>query len=477
MSKGTFGKTASIYVVGNMLSKAVAFLLIPVFTKNLSSSQYGVLMSCTAFIGVLLPIISFEFRSAVKRIYVDIDEIGEKKKFVFSIFSVTVLSGFICLLVFESFGEIISLSIFNNISYIPFIRLAVIATVLKLVTRIPIAVLQIQEKAFIFSIIKYGSSIAKLVLSVFLVVYFERAVEGALEGVVLGNLVVLPFSLYVVYTNSLVAFSWSYVKEALSFSVPLIPHNLAHWFASLSDRIILENYAGPAEVGYYSLGYQLSQGIGFVATALATAIMPYMINRHMIDGADGHFEKITKYYFLLMSCIGMLVVVSGPYVVRIISDPEYYTASYLVYPVAIGYVLLSFYHIPRIYLTISKNTVLISIATIMSALFNVGLNFLLIPKYGARAAAWTTSLSYALLLIFILILSNQYSNNNIKVFETISILSIVLITSSAFQMCILYYGLSVWFLPLFISLIMFCVVFIYKFGYISYRESYQVFNN
>jgi O-antigen/teichoic acid export membrane protein len=354
-------------------------------------------MICQAVIAVLLPIMALGLDGAIQRYYVEFEEPIDREQFIFTVISFIVFVGLLLIGIIELVGGKLAGWAFQSVPYQPYLRLAVWASFLKLLTVPSISILRIQERAVPFSLIVYGGSAAKLALSVWFVAGLGRGVVGALEGILWGNALVLPVCLYVVYRNSVLEVKTKLLHRALMFGLPLIPHNLAHWIMALSDRMVLENYASMDEVGAYSLGYQLAQGAGLTIGAINGALTPYMINRYQNEGRDALFGTLSTYFVSISVVLVMGVILFGRYAVHLIARPGYYSAIEIIAPVAVGYLFLALYHVPNTYLTIAEKTRLIAASSITAALVNVGLNLWLVPLFGMHAAAWSTLAAYVLL--------------------------------------------------------------------------------
>jgi O-antigen/teichoic acid export membrane protein len=119
-------------------------------------------------------------------------------------------------------------------------------------------------------------------------------------------------------------------------------------------------------------------------------------------------NKLTRYYLLV--CIPAVVGLSvlGKPLINILTGQEYYEGYKIIPLVALGAFFLGLQQ--RFYPGVNfyKKTHFIMLAIIVSGLLNLGLNFLLIPKYGYMAAAATTLISYVFLLFLIIIISRRF---------------------------------------------------------------------
>ncbi|UCD38297.1 MAG: oligosaccharide flippase family protein [Fidelibacterota bacterium] len=386
-----------VYVVGDALSKGIAFLLIPIYTRNMTPAEYGIWAICLTVVAFLTPLVSLGLTGAVTRYYVDFDNEQERKKFIGTVFLFLVVIGGTVMVILDRTGDVLFAAIFRDVPFHPYLRLTLWTSYFTLLGTIPIAVLRIQEKAVTYSFLMYGTSILKVVLAVYLVVVAQRGLLGAVEGMFWATAIFLPIYIGVVLRNATVGWKSAWMLQALAFSLPLVPHTLAHWALRLSDRIILERFANLGELGIYSLGYQIIGIVSIVLTGMNNAWVPFLLKNYTRPDAKAFIGRLSTYFVLVTVIITIGALLFGRYLVYIFADPEYYSAVTVMFPVALGHLFLGLYFVPVNYLFIAKRTRGIALATGTGAVVNVLANLWLVPRYGMVAAAWNTALAYLIM--------------------------------------------------------------------------------
>jgi O-antigen/teichoic acid export membrane protein len=196
------------------------------------------------------------------------------------------------------------------------------------------------------------------------------------------------------------------------FSFPLVIGNLAAWILSLSDRYILKLFRGSLEVGIYSVSYSISQ----YTIMTLTSLFLLSFNPLSIITWEKKGEKATKKfivqgtrYFVLL-CIPAVIgisVLQNP-ILSVLSTSDYYEGAKIIPLVALGVFFLGLVQIFDTGLCLQKKTYINMLCVTLSSILNLGLNFLLVPKYGYIAAAFTTLISYAFLLCLMIIVSRRF---------------------------------------------------------------------
>lgn len=257
-------------------------------------------------------------------------------------------------------------------------------------------------------------STSGLGIGIALVMAFGFGVEGLLWGSVLSVVIALPL----LWKLAIGKFSWrtgvstGLIKEMGKYSFPLVVGNLAAWILSLSDRYVLLFFRGAREVGIYSVSYAISQrSILLLASLFMLAAGPIAVNIWENEGKEKSqvfVKKLTRYYLLIcLPAVTGLSVLAQP-IIDVLTNPEYYQGFRIVPLVALGGFFLGLQHRFQSGLIFYKKTNLVMIGIIASGLLNLGLNFLLVPRYGYMAAAATTVISYAFLTAVMATISRRY---------------------------------------------------------------------
>lgn len=188
--------------------------------------------------------------------------------------------------------------------------------------------------------------------------------------------------------------------------------NLAAWILSLSDRYIIEFYRGAQEVGIYSASYAISEkSILLLVSFFLLASRPISLTlweREGVQKARDFISLVTRYYLLLsVPAVVGLSALAQP-VMSILTGSEYIEGFRIIPFVALGGLLLGLQQRFQDGFIYFNKTNLLMIAIVAGGCVNVGLNLLLVPKYGYMAAAVTTLIGYTVLLVIMVIASRKY---------------------------------------------------------------------
>jgi O-antigen/teichoic acid export membrane protein len=233
-----------------------------------------------------------------------------------------------------------------------------------------------------------------VVLSVVLIVEMdEKKYLGRIIPYVLISTLIGTFILAKSFTKSKIFYNKRYWAYGLRFSVPLIFHGLSINILAVSDRSILLYYTGASATGIYSFVYSVSM-IAIVVTSSLESIWIPWFTKAMQIGDKNLINRYVKLYIGIGVTTMIVVLLLGPEIITVMSPKEFWIGKSLLQPILLSSFFIFIYSISVNLEYYYKSTKIIAYYTIISALINLGLNFIFIPKYGAVAAAYTTVISY-----------------------------------------------------------------------------------
>lgn len=203
---------------------------------------------------------------------------------------------------------------------------------------------------------------------------------------------------------------WRY---ALKFNLPLIPHFLSMMVLQSSDRIMIERMCGPSDTAIYSVAYQASTALSIFNSAILNTFIPYTY-RAIRDGQE---EKVGRKALPLVFFIGMMnfaATLLAPEIIGILAPKEYQKAIYAIPPVAMSNLLMFLFNLFANIEYYYKETKLVALASTISAVTNIILNYIFIKRFGFIAAAYTTVVCYLIFsfchYVFMRRVSKKYMN-------------------------------------------------------------------
>ena len=399
------------YLPAQIIPALVGIISIPIITRLFSPEEYGnyVLVMSTV---ILFSTIVGWLSMSIIRFYPAYERDNKLNEFYNSIIKLTIVSILILSLAF-SIVLLFTKPYIKTILY-SLIWVGILVFIFISFFNVLQHFLRAKRQINYYSSFIIWKSITSIIFGILLVIIFHFSINGLLWGSIISLLIIIPF-LWKKAVDK-IPLNWKEIsitltKEMAKYSFPLVLGNLAAWVLSLSDRYILEFFRGSQEVGIYSASYAISEkSIMLLATLFMLASGPISINIWEKEGKKKSQEfvsKLTRYYLIICfpAMIG-LSVLARP-VIRILTAPEYYEGYRIIPLVSLGAFFLGLQQRFQAGPIFYKKTNFIMYSIIASGLMNLGLNFLLVPKYGHVAAAITTLVSYVFLLLLMIVISRK----------------------------------------------------------------------
>jgi len=391
-------RNLSIYGVGNVLSKGINILLVPVYTAYLSMDSFGALELINMTASISLMFFCFNASSGYIRKYYDEESKGSAFS---SVFWFSLISSLLMTLLFLNSSVFFSRYIFDfqNGDYL--FRLIIIATAIHAVSVNLYSHLQVRGNAFIYMLISIITLVSTICLTVIFVAVRKAGLEGIMYAKIMGSLLEFTMLFLVCRKSIILKFSRAFISDVLKFSIPLIPGQISAFFLNYADRVFIKEYKGLADVGIYSLGYKISS-ILLILTVfpITKAFGPYIFSLIKYpDQLRETFRRFMRYYILFSLSMALILSLFSREIILLLANRDYMDASYIVYILCMSYVFYGLHAITSFVFHITKKTWIMSVIMAAAALLNIGLNFLLVPNYGIIGASAATMMSFFLVLI------------------------------------------------------------------------------
>lgn len=392
MNKINAKKAALYYLCASIFNKGIAFFTVTIFTRILPLDDYGIVNTFTAWGSIISLFVSLVLYMSVRSSFIDYP--NNTGDFSCVIVNFTVMWGVVVGVVVCIFSYIF---FDKNCFYLT--ALCCIQALFDSIFGTLSMFLMMSFRFRLRSVLLVVPTVLSVVLSViFILLLTDQKYFGKILGTLLGSVILALYSFYYLYKNSTKRFSLEYLKYGLKISVPLVFHGLALTVLSQSDRVMISLIRNTSETAIYSLVYNFGMISFAITTALGEVYVP-IFTKKMIEGDFCYINELTSLYTKAICILLSIIILTSPEVIRILAPTSYYEGIKIVPIIVLSNYLIfiySFYvNVEHFY----KNTVSISINTMIAASINVVLNFYFIEKYGFFGAAITTFIAYYISLL------------------------------------------------------------------------------
>lgn len=387
-------KNLAIYGLGDVAIQIVNFALLGIFVQYLSPADYGIL----ALLGSVEAVTKLFFRWGVDgsfmRFWYDCGDDRARQRLASTLFFFLLATNGLLLAAAVAISPWLSVWL-GAAGYALALQLVLLNTFAIGFTFIPFHVLRMQQRAREFSLLAFARSASTLVLRLLLVVGFGYGVTG----VVVADLVVTAVLMVVMvrWFAPLIrpVFSSAVLRESLAFGLPRVPHGFAQQVIAVGDKIVLTFFVSLPEIGLYAMGVSvgLIQKVFLAAFEYAWAPFYYATVRE--PGAERVFSAVTTYGVAILALMTAGLSAIAADLLTVVTHGQYTAAAGVVAWTSLGVFFQGVYLMTSIGLNITRRTEYYPVATAISAALNIGLNVLLIPRYGIMGAAYANGVAYA----------------------------------------------------------------------------------
>jgi O-antigen/teichoic acid export membrane protein len=413
MSRELLAKRIGLVAVSNLLLVLNSIILLPVLTKYLSVSEYGIWVQILVTVDLIPAIALFGLPHSLVRFLAPAKDKGEIREIFYPIAIIVFLIAlFVSAMIFLISMPLASALFDGNASVV---RLLSIIVFIECLNNITLNYLRASQQ-----IKKYVAlSSFRISLQILLVTYLVISGHG-IYGAMLGLLIaatsyLLVTAAVIVHAIGITLSGFKNIRKFLAFGMPTVPGNLSSWIVSSSDRYIIGIMLGTAAVGYYTPGYTL----GYMTISLFIApfsfLLPAALSKHYDKREMDEVKLIMKYslrYFLLLAIPSVLgLSLLSKQFLTTVATQDISVNSYLITPFsALSALFLGAYTVVSQAIVLEKRMKIIGSIWILAAILNVSSNLILVPRLGIIGAAITTLTAY----VFAFAVAAHYSNRFLK---------------------------------------------------------------
>lgn len=400
MNNSTLTQSSTVYIVSTMINSAIPFFMLPVLTRYLTPTGYGIVAMFTVLLGLLSPFIGLSIHGAISVKYFDKNTTMDFPKYVGNCFFLLLISSSVIVFIVWLFSAPISRQ-----TAVPPVWLY--AIILVSVGRFLILTLltlwQVQNMPIKYAVFQNLQTVVNVLFTILLVVGLSRNWQGRIEALVLT---IIPFAFsafFLMYRNGWLNFTYDrhYIANALKFGVPLIPHVFGAMLITQTDRIFIAKMVSVADAGIYTVGFQIALVVELIASSFNKAYTPWLYGklRQNTFLEKIRIVKLTYIYFVTFFLFALGFALSAPWILSFFVGREFTSAYKYTVWLALGFSFNGMYYMVVNYIFYVEKTHLLAWVTSVTALTNIVLNYLLIKRFGPIGAAQASTITFFLIFI------------------------------------------------------------------------------
>ncbi len=389
-------KHLSIFAIASALSKAVSFLLLPIYTRYLTPADYGILELLSVTLAILNVVIIFGMSSAFFKVFTyDCENDNDRRIVVSTAFFFLLVDSLFFFTMLYVFAAPISAALMRNNGYTHLFVLVLLSGFFSINNLVPLGILRSRLQSVKYSVIQLVQFLVAVGLNIYFVVFLKQGVEGILLSGIISNALAFLLLLPTLWPFFTFGISLARLKQMLRFGIPIVPAGLGLWVLMVSDRYFLQYFSTTRELGLYALGYKFAAIFELMIITPFITVWPslYLSTAKKAE-APKIFARLFTYFWVVIAFLLILTALMIKPVIQLATTPEFYSAHSVVPVLVIAIALYGANQQLDIGLVIKERTKYLMYNSLAAAVINLMLNFLLIPPYGMMGAALATVIAY-----------------------------------------------------------------------------------
>jgi O-antigen/teichoic acid export membrane protein len=403
----------AIYAVGQGAGVISGLILLPLFTKKLPTIDFGIIGLVWLITPITTRFISLGFDVAVNLKFFKLAHEDFANYLYNALFSITFTGFLVASLGLWQIGFVQKL-VDTSLTR-PVFGFLIISFLGSIYSTLMSSFLIKMRKAIQNVSMMVLPPITVAIVTYLMVTYVQASYVSYIAGMAIGNgvfgfIALLFFS--VNYSIRHFRFSLNIQRQLIRIGVPTIPGTIGAILLASGDRYVIKWFLGLEAVAIYTLGYRFAEYIN------KSLLLPVnkVLNPVLFEKAAANFEeasdynyKVSLFLFSGFSLVLAAIVIPMKDVLVWFSDITY-AQSYTIFLIALpGILIFAVDQISSFLLTHLERTDLTMVRTLVGSIINIGLNIWLVPLYGIVAAAYTTILSYLIMLMMVIFFMNRFT--------------------------------------------------------------------
>ena len=419
-------KHSSVYGIGSILAKIVAFILLPLYTQHLSLADYGVMELLDIILTLIGFVLSINLATAIQRFYFESDDENKRKSVVGTIFTVLSFSAIFGWFILYFASDFLSYWLLGSYEYQEHFTIAISYAIAGLFIDVALKYLIVLQRSYFFLAFSMINLAVNVIFTIYFVVFLQYGVLGVLYANLINKLMIgLPLVFWV-WRRVGWHWNWSLLKEMLSYSAPLVPSFFLHVLIYNSDRYFINYFMTLSATGLYGISQKLGTALHILITSpFLISFMPRRFEIVKRDTAKKEFQNIYHYYMLLIisATLGLNLFT---YLVVLLLAPEFQEVADYIPLISLTMIVLGMKYHLDFGIFYSKKTQYVIVINLIVVIVRFLLNFLLIPLWGLWGAAIASLVSTIVMAITTYYIARRYYSVNFQFWDTAIILTIAI---------------------------------------------------
>jgi O-antigen/teichoic acid export membrane protein len=379
-----------IYAIGNISRQLSGFLMLPVYTRFLSPSDYGVISLILFFLSLVELLFGARLAQSIPKFYYSYSKLSDKNAVISTALITTFMVSVVGTALFASNSNAISQAIGSTDRYESVVAIFSVLLLTQAIEFYGTQFLRIQQRPIAFVVVGVTKLVTQLFLNLIFVVVLEMGIYGvALSSALSSSVFAIILAIYTLRKTG-AKYNPSIAVRQVQFCWPLWVGAFSGIYIASSSRFFTKIFSTLDDVGLYEIAAKFSSILLLLVWdpfAQYWNIERFSIYKDQDSGID-YFRVAFKILVALLAVVGVGISVFSPQIIYVMADHAFHS-SYAAVPPLVGYVfftsLAGFCDFP--FMEQGKTSALTKISYLGSAAVTI-FYWVLVPKYGFLGAAY-----------------------------------------------------------------------------------------
>ena len=407
----TIAKDTAIYGLSSIVGRFLNYLLVPLYTAQLSAASggYGVITNMYAYVALILVILTFGMETTYFRFtnksHTDSEVVYSTT--LISVGSISALFAALVLIFITPISQVMGYGDHPEYVWVMALTVAIDAFLC-----IPFAHLRQEKKAIKFAALKLLNIVVSILLNVIYFAWMDGKDVGYAFYINLVCTVMLALCLITEYTGFRWVFDRQLLRSMLSYSWPILVLGIAGILNQTADKMLFPYIYKDGDMleqlGIYGACSKIAMIMAMITQAFRFAYEPIVFSGVKDKGQREMYEQAMK-YFIIFTLLAFLMVVGYIDILKyIVRNPDYWVGLKVVPVVMAAEIMMGIYFNLSFWYKLIDKTIWGAWFSGIGCVVLLAVNFLFVPKYGFMACAWGGVAGYGVAMVTSYIVGQKY---------------------------------------------------------------------